>query len=188
VNSLVRGSIASILAGMASLPLSAPAHAHAAYATSRVSQQPIVYVTDNTGRETVGRLRTFDASSITVATPRGDESIDRRHVYVIQRRGDSVASGALAGSIVGAAFGAWFTAQWGCGAMLDPHMPCPATTYAAVMGMMGGIGAGIGIGIDALFRGRTNIYSRANGDAWPSVRVTPAAAGSHASISVSAAW
>jgi hypothetical protein len=145
-------------------------------------------VTDHNGGETTGRLRTFDASSITIATPRGEQSIDRRDVYVIERRGDSVASGALAGSIVGAAFGAWFTAEWGCGALLDPYKRCPATTFAAVMGMMGGIGAGIGIGIDALFRGRTNIYSRANGDAWPSVRVSPAAGLSGASISVSSGW
>ena len=190
MNIAIRGTITLIVAGMSSLLLSAPALAQTADTgtSDLVAQRPTVWVTEFSGKESVGRLKRVDPSSLTIDTPDGERSFERRAVYAIHRRGDSVANGARFGVVLGAAAGARLTSQWGCGALLDPYERCPASTFAAVMAMTGGLGAGIGIGIDALFRGRTQIYPPDTGGLWPTVSVVPAASRRHANLSVSMRW
>ena len=186
-----RGIVAPIVVGSAwLLLLSAPALAQSADPIDirLVAKHPIVYITDIDGTETKGRLRRVDPSSITIDGPSGERSIERQKVLSIHRRGDSVASGAIAGALVGATLGALALADGGCGALLSPYERCPARTFAGVMGVCGGLGAGVGIGIDALFRGRTQIYPRKNDVTGSAVRLVPAVSHRHASISVLAKW
>ena len=186
-----RGIVAPIVVGGAWLQLfSAPALAQSAdpIDSRLVAKHPIVYVTDVDGTETRGRLRRVDPSSITIDGLVGEKSIERQNVLSIHRRGDSVANGAIAGALAGATLSALALADLGCGALLSPYERCPALTFAGVMGVYGGIGAGIGVGIDALFRGRTQIYPRKNDVMGSAVRVVPAVSHRHASISVLARW
>jgi hypothetical protein len=136
-----------------------------------VRKQQIVFVVDANGMEFVGRLLQVEPSSLTISTSDGEQSFARERVSELYRRGDSVASGAKFGAVVGAIVGALGTKDGGCGALLSPYKSCPVQTYAANMAIIGGLGAGIGVGIDALFRGRTRIYPGKRGTVWPEVTV-----------------
>jgi hypothetical protein len=118
-----------------------------------------VSVFDAEGFETTGRLLRVDADSITIQTADGERSFDLlRNVQGVYRRGDSVKSGAQIGGVAGGLFGLWLARNMSCGPLLAPHKPCSALHTLGLMGYMGGIGAGIGVGIDALHRSSTRIY------------------------------
>jgi hypothetical protein len=181
-----------VLAGAACFQLlSAPAFGQPAdpLDNALVAKHPTVYVTDIDGTESVGRLQRVDRSWITIETSTGEKSIERQHVFAIDRRGDSLANGAIAGALVGAGLAAWVLADDGCAPMLSSRYErCSAWEFAAAMGMVGGIGAGIGLGIDAIFRGRTQIYPGKAEETWSGVRIAPIITHRYASISVSARW
>lgn len=153
-----------------------------------VRKQEIVFVVDANGMEFVGRLLQVEPSSLTISTSDGEKSFAPERVSELYRRGDSVASGAKFGAVVGAILGALGTKDGGCGALLSPYKSCPVQTYAANMAIIGGLGAGIGVGIDALFRGRTRIYPGKRGSVWPAVTVAPDAGLPRASIAMSMRW
>jgi hypothetical protein len=192
VNPAIPRIIAHVLAGTACFQLlSVPVFAQPAdpLDTALVAKHPTVYVTDIDGTESVGRLQRVDRSWITIETSTGEKSIERQQVFAIHRRGDSLANGAIAGALVGAGLAAWILADDGCGPMLSSRYErCSVWEFAAGMGMVGGIGAGIGLGIDAIFRGRTQIYPGKAGETWSGVRIAPTITHRYASISVSARW
>jgi hypothetical protein len=115
-----------------------------------------VWITDSTGREE--RARIVDVSSDTVTTHTGDDvrrfrTADVRRVRV--RHSDPVVNGALIGAGAAAASGLLLcrlTETWeNCRDDVGP------------MVRIGAIGAGVGIAIDALIRGRRTIYEAAPG-------------------------
>ena len=115
-----------------------------------------VWITDSNGREE--KTRIVDVSGDTVATTNGGgirrlRTTDVTRVTV--RHSDSVLNGALIGAGVAVASGLFLcrtTEPWeNC---LDDVGP---------IFQIGAIGAGIGIGIDALIRGRRTIYEAAPG-------------------------
>ena len=166
-----------------------PAFAQSADFLDRlVAKHPLLYVTDVDGTQTKGRLRRVDPTSITLDSPLGETSIERQKVLSIHRRGDSILNGAVIGALVGATLGGLALADGGCGALLSPYKRCSTLEFAGAMGITGGIGAGIGVGIDAIFRGRTQIYPRKNDLMGSTMRVVPAVSHRHASISVLAQW
>lgn len=119
-----------------------------------------ITVTDGSGRSAFGEISALSASSVTLlvgrsATPR---SFDMRQVTLIQQRqSDSLANGAVWGLLGGAAIGFVGIQSAACdGCTWDPpSLPALVTAAGA------GIGAGVGIALDALFREQRVVYSRA---------------------------
>ena len=115
-----------------------------------------VYVVDDTGVETTGRLLRLNADSIVLLVDGAERQFDAARVRRIQRRGDSLRNGAIVGAIVGVGLGLLAGGIADCGRD-DPGGGCPGTRVAAVL-VSTGVYAAVGAGIDALIQGRTTLY------------------------------
>ena len=155
---------------------------------ARLGRHARLIVLDNNGSEWTGRLLKIDEAAVTLATPDGPRSIARDRVAEIYRRGDSVVSGIAIGAVTGAILGAWFMKETGCGAMLSGYESCSAREYAGGVAITSGLGAGIGLGLDALVRGRTRIYPSETRGFWPAVNLAPQVGRRHAAVVVSTRW
>jgi hypothetical protein len=115
-----------------------------------------VSVTDDSGRETTGRIADLTATSL-VFDQNGQQRQWREQdvVRIRQRRSDSLSNGALIGLAVGAGFGvAIVAADW------DADADNEAGLAALAIALYGGIGAGIGVGVDAMIQKRQVIFER----------------------------
>jgi hypothetical protein len=122
-----------------------------------------VWITDSSGQEQ--RARIVGVSGDAVTTSAGGVSRrlttnDIRRVEV--RRSDSVLNGALIGAGAAIASGLFLCTR------TEPWENCRDDVRPMLR--VGAIGAGIGIGIDALIRGRRTIYGA---DSGVSLRVAP---------------
>jgi hypothetical protein len=118
-----------------------------------------VYVLDNNGFEIKGALESLGPETLTIRTPDGPRHFDlATQVASVHRKGDSVIDGAVFGALIMGAVGGFFAlGDHTCGPMFQAR-PCSAGEVAGIMGVCASMGAGIGLGIDALRRGRTQIY------------------------------
>lgn len=115
-----------------------------------------VYVIDDTGSETKGRVAAVSASEVTLEVENARRSIPAASVRQVQRYGDSLWNGTLIGLAVGAS----------AMIMTDPkYVPCKGAPQARCEDYQVGqrvalIGAwaALGAGIDALVRGRSQVY------------------------------
>ena len=121
---------------------------------TRLKPGDTIWVTDMQGREVKGKVASIDAGAIRLRgdTPRAIGAADT--AIVRHRRPDSLLSGTLIGFGVGAGLGLGFgnfSGQW-------------QWSDAAVGALMiGSLGAGIGVGIDALIPGKKQVVYRAPG-------------------------
>ena len=123
-----------------------------------------VWITDDQGHETRGRIADMTADRLTVATGRERADVPYDRILRIDRPDDTLANGALIGLVAGAPFGFLAVAAEDARSC-DPHVwfDCSnpsAAGYLAVTGFMGGVGSAIGVGIDALIRREPNLYRR----------------------------
>ena len=112
-----------------------------------------VWITDSSGREE--KTRILEVSGDVVTTAAGEDIRRRRTTDIMRiqsRQSDSVLNGALIGAGAGVAAGLLL-----CTAM-EPLEVCRNDVGSMVK--LGALGAGIGIGVDALIRGRKTIYER----------------------------
>lgn len=130
-----------------------------------------VRVADSAGREVTGRIADLSASSLALLVAGTRHELPAADVMTIhQRRRDSLANGAKWGFLIGFGVGLLGGLQQGCNAF-----GC-STDYDVAFGLVnaaltGGLGAGIGVGIDAMISRMQVIYTKA---AAPSaVSVTP---------------
>jgi hypothetical protein len=131
-----------------------------------------VTVTPDSGKPFSGRIRSLSSSGLTLLVGKELRSLEERDVTTVRhRRQDSLSNGALWGLGTGAAAG--FSTCGFC------H-PGPGLLMA---GMFGGIGAGIGVGIDALIKGNVVVFQRRSSG--QQVTVMPQLAKSHKSVNVS---
>jgi len=181
---------ACLVLSVAWLLVSSPVLAQTAGSTfgDLVRKQATIFVVDANGSEFAGRLLRVEPSSLTIATSEGEHTFAPERIIEIFRRGDSVASGAKIGAVIGAILGGLALKDSGCGPLLAPYTSCSAREYTGTMAITGGIGAGIGIGIDALVRGRTRIYPGKSGRDWPAVSVVPDGGVHHARLAISTRW
>jgi hypothetical protein len=147
------------------------------------TKHPFVYVIDSVGIETAGRLLRVGPTSFSIETATGVTSFDWTAVSEVYRKGDSVWSGFRSGAVIGAGFGLVVARNVSCGPLLGPAEPCNAQESLAIAGMMGGVGAGVGVLIDALIHGRTPIDPRRDERLWSSVYVVPNAGGARVLMS-----
>jgi hypothetical protein len=116
-----------------------------------------ITVTDDAGRQTTGRLAELSASSLALVV--GDERRDLQATdisTILQRRPDSLANGTKWGFGIGAAFG--FLAGLGLANAYDEAHDSALMAVGALI--YGGLGAGIGAGLDAMIAGNQVIYAR----------------------------
>jgi len=124
-------------------------------------------VTDSAGARVRGKLTELSAASLSLDVSGARKLfLDSQVDTIAKRVPDSLKNGALIGLAIGAglfgpAVGA-ATGDWG---------------YAAIGALMyGGLGAGIGVGVDAMIEGPHVIYARASPKP-PSISIAPARAG-----------
>jgi hypothetical protein len=115
-----------------------------------------VWITDSTGREDETRI--VDVAGDVVTTSTGEETRRIRKAEVTRvsaRRADSVWNGALIGAGAAVASGLFLCT------LTEPWANC--RDDVGPMFRIGALGAGIGIGIDALIRGRKTLYEAVPG-------------------------
>ena len=121
-----------------------------------VTALPTVYVRDDAGGETVGRLLRIDSDALVLQVDGSERRFEAARVTRIQKRGDSLRNGAIIGALVGAGIGVFAAGIADCP---GSHRggECPGARVAGFLGATV-VYAGIGAGIDALVVGRTTVY------------------------------
>lgn len=119
---------------------------------------PEVFVLDDRGTETRGRLVRIDDETVVLLVGAAQRRFETRSVQRISRRGDSLRNGAIAGAVFGAVMGtlAAYMADCrnarggigGCGVLQGSAFIVGSTLFYT----------SLGIGLDALVAGRTRIY------------------------------
>lgn len=153
-----------------------------------IAQGDRVRVTDESGRTITARIAAISDFGLTLQDGSKRTEIPYPSIVKIDRPRDGVWTGALAGFAIGAGLGligiaaeedidrACLPEEWFCGASFGP----PAS---AVVLMLGGIGAGIGTGIDALIGGKKTLYERGR-----KLQVAPVVGRRGAAARVTVAW
>ena len=118
-----------------------------------------VFVLDDRGAETTGRLLRFDEQSILLLVNGQERRIGLDHVVKIDRRGDSLKNGFLAGAVVGAAIGLLTSGLADCrsGGQFER---CPAGARVVFGLVSAGVYGAVGMGVDAAIPGRTTLYRK----------------------------
>ena len=125
-----------------------------------LKQGDTVTITDAQGIRTQGRLAQLSQSSISLSVDGAMRQFQEAGVDTIARRApDSLQNGALTGMVIGGGLAAL---------AIGTAVPGSEAGWVAIGALLyGGIGAGLGAGIDALIEGRRVIYARS-----PSTRAT----------------
>jgi hypothetical protein len=121
------------------------------------SELSTVYVLDDSGTETSGKLVRLNPDSIVILANGTERRFDTARVRRVQRRGDSIRNGAIIGAVVGAVFGALSAGLSDCPGG-DPGGSCGGARVA-LFALSTGTYTAIGAGIDALVVGRTTLYA-----------------------------
>jgi hypothetical protein len=116
----------------------------------------MVYVIDDRGVETSGRLLRIDPDALVLVVGDTERRFEAARVRLVEKRGDSLRNGAIIGAVVGGALGALGMALADCSGS-NPTGPCPGWKAAGVV-ISTGFYSAIGVGIDALVTGRTTLY------------------------------
>lgn len=125
-------------------------------------------IVDDSGRRVEGKVSSLSASALSLTVSGTPRQFQSAEVNTIEKRGpDSLKNGALIGLAIGGGIGAV-----GMIALAATAESNPGAFVAAGMFMYGGIGAGIGAGVDALIEGRRVIYAR-SGSARSTLTVAP---------------
>jgi hypothetical protein len=119
------------------------------------SQLSTVYVRDDAGTETTGKLVRIDPDSIVILVDSHERRFDAARVTRVQKRGDSLKNGAIIGAIVGAVIGG---ISGGIADCPGSELNCGGFRVAAIA-ISTGVYSAIGAGIDALVPGRTTLYA-----------------------------
>jgi hypothetical protein len=110
-----------------------------------------VWLTDSSGRETQTRIVGMSGGIVTAADGSEIRNLDANGILRVRaRESDSVLNGALIGAGVAVASGLTMCR------MMEPWDVC--LSNVGPMTKIGAVGAGIGIAVDALIRGRKTIY------------------------------
>lgn len=108
-----------------------------------------VFVTEQTGPERRARVLEITGSSLAVLVDGGRRDLEEGGVMRIRMRGgDPLWNGAVIGAVTGVGI------VVAIGAALDGFDDCSAQCVALDGGIYGGLGALVGVGIDALIKGR----------------------------------
>jgi hypothetical protein len=154
----VLGSV--VFAVVTTTPIPASAQNDFSSISKTVAVGDTVFVTDDAGNVTRGRLTNVTPSALRLTVHGSEREWRSAAVYRLERRGDSVKDGArrgaIAGVIIGATLGAVAGATWA-----NSGSGSTPLGGALGLGLVGtGLGVGIGAGMDALIQGRTLVYRK----------------------------
>jgi len=116
-----------------------------------------VYVTDDAGQRTEGKLLRFDPDALVILVDGMERKFDRTSVLRIDRRGDSLKNGAVTGAVVGALMGWLVSGMADCPSDSNPGGSCGGSRVA-VFAVSMGLYTAVGTGIDAMIVGRTRVF------------------------------
>ena len=120
-----------------------------------VRQGERIRVTDTRGTEVSGTVVDLGPSTLSLLVSGARRDFSEAEITTIRaRRSDSVANGAAWGLGVGAGVGLYI------GLALASGEENPGALVPIVTAVYGGIGAGIGVGVDALIMGQRVIYAK----------------------------
>jgi hypothetical protein len=106
-----------------------------------------VTATDKAGQKTKGKLLALNDTTLTLQTEQGDVALQGAELTKVQaRRSGPLWNGALIGFAVPTVTIGLFAAEYGC-----------SGDCAALIAFYGAIGAGVGVGIDALVKGNITV-------------------------------
>jgi hypothetical protein len=124
-----------------------------------------IWVTDRSGTEMKARLADVTATTLTIQTRAGRLDLKADDVVrVRQRRPDPKWNGALIGAAAALAFPVWL-----CSNSYETGETCGENVQA--LGFVAVVGAGIGVWIDSMIKGRKVVYERPSGTA--GLRIVP---------------
>jgi hypothetical protein len=132
-----------------------------------------VDVTDDSGHETRGKVQKLSGGMVSIVADGKVTDIPVDRIAQIARPGDTLANGALFGLAAGATVGLLASTAGSSGDCAGyDFAPCfgGASFIVGTTLVMGAIGTGIGVAVDALIRRPRVIYRRG---ARPQARVTP---------------
>jgi hypothetical protein len=149
-----------------------------------------ITINDDRGLQLEGRIGALQPDRLTLISRRTSTEVPYARIMRIDHPHDGLGNGALWGLGVGAGIGFAMVLQeessdcesagfFSCG---DPQ----PVAYALVPAIVGGLGAAIGVGVDALIRREPNIYRR--GRSTRGVSVHPRVGRGFAGAAVSVAW
>jgi uncharacterized membrane protein len=115
-----------------------------------------VFVTDQAGRQTEGKLLRLDADSLVMLVDGMEQSFEKDRVMRIEKRGDSLKNGALIGATAGILMGLMTAGISDCSGD-DPGGPCTGQKVGLFFFSMG-IYTAIGTAVDAMIVGRTRVF------------------------------
>jgi len=129
-----------------------------------------VDVTGTDGTITKGKIESLTPSALRIATKTGIRDFSQKDALMIQqKRGDSLGNGAVIGAVSGAGFAGLalvaICSSEGCDG--------EGGFVAGSIALYTGLGAGIGVGIDALISHRHTIYKQPAQSMLRSIRVSP---------------
>lgn len=150
-------------AGLALLLIAVAARAGAQEIASSFDQLRVlvkpgdtVTVRDGSGRETTGRIADLSSSSLALLVGGDRRDLAAGQIDTIrQRRSDSLANGAKWGFGLGAGLGVLVGA-----AIATEYEDAGAAAIVLGSLLYGGLGAGVGTGVDAMISGNQVIYAR----------------------------
>lgn len=150
----------------------------------RVKEGQKIVILDDQGRKLTGRIGGLGADALMLDMRGGRSDVPYNRILRIDRPHDGFSNGALIGLGTGAALGlvgalaaAMDDSGWGS--------PDPADVARTAPLVLGGIGAVIGLGLDAAIRHEPNLYSREGGTR---VSVSPALGRGRQGVAVSVSW
>ncbi|MFL6279720.1 MAG: hypothetical protein ACJ731_06395 [Vicinamibacterales bacterium] len=116
---------------------------------------PTVFVQDDRGIETGGKLLRLDQQLVMVLVDGQERTFELSSVRKIQKKGDRLRNGAIIGAIFGAIMGGMIVSE-----CPGPDIHCAAGARMAIALTSTAAYAAIGTGIDAAIPGRTTLYQR----------------------------
>ena len=119
---------------------------------TRLKPGDTIWVTDGQGREVKGRIESLGPDALTLKGGHGRTFAAGDVRLVTARRHDSLKNGAIIGAVPGVVMGL---------AMAGLDEDNNGGDYAIIAVMFGGLGAGIGVGFDALIPGEKLVTYRA---------------------------
>jgi hypothetical protein len=114
-----------------------------------------VYVTDDAGRTTEGKLLRLDNDSLVMLVNGAEQRFEARQILRIDKRGDSLKNGTLIGLGLGVLFGSIAAGISDCPS--EPGGDCSGYRVAGFF-IGTGIYTAIGTAIDAMIVGRTRVF------------------------------
>ena len=127
---------------------------------------PVIYVADESGRETAGRLVTLTDTSLVIDTGAEHQRFEAAEVTRIQRAGDSLKSGVIVGALIGGPIGLTISLRdGGCGSVRTGSAPfifvqrtsCPGAQTAMFL-TCAALGSAVGTAFDAAVAGRAVLW------------------------------